>query len=74
MPDKAVLTNLHSAIQEVIDAMANKELKTASLKLEKVNNTIDVYLDSTSDDEILVELSKYQLLAEHLQNKLNASE
>ncbi|MEQ3691280.1 MAG: hypothetical protein ABNG98_07165 [Flavobacterium sp.] len=74
MPDKAALTNLHSAIQEVIDAMANKELKTASLKLEKVNNTIDVYLDSTSDDEILVELSKYQLLAEHLQNKLNASE
>jgi ABC-type phosphate transport system auxiliary subunit len=74
MPDNAALTNLHSAIQEVIDAMANKELKTASLKLEKVNNTIDVYLDSTSDDEILVELSKYQLLAEHLQNKLNASE
>lgn len=74
MPDKAALTNLHSAIQEVIDAMANNELKTASLKLEKVNNTIDVYLDSTSDDEILVELSKYQLLAEHLQNKLNASE
>lgn len=74
MPNKTALTNLHSAIQEVIDAIANKEFRTASLKLEKVNNTIEVYLDTTSDDEVLVELSKYQVLAQHLQNKLNASE
>ena len=74
MPNKTVLTNLHSAIQEVIDAIASKEFRTASLKLEKVNNTIETYLDTTSDDEILVELSKYQVLAQHLQNKLNASE
>jgi ABC-type phosphate transport system auxiliary subunit len=74
MPDKTALTNLHSAIQEVIDAIASKEFRTASLKLEKVNNTIETYLDTTSDDEILVELSKYQVLAQHLQNKLNESE
>ncbi|WP_264559014.1 hypothetical protein [Flavobacterium sp. N2270] len=74
MPNKTVLTNLHSAIQEVIDAIARKELKTASLKLEKIKTEIDNYLDATSDDEILVELSKYQVLAQHLQNKLNASE
>lgn len=74
MPNKTALTNLHSAIQEVIDAIASKEFRTASLKLEKVNNTIETYLDTTSDDEILVELSKYQVLAQHLQNKLNASE
>ncbi len=74
MPDKTALTNLHSAIQEVIDAIASKEFRTASLKLEKVNNTIETYLDTTSDDEILVELSKYQVLALHLQNKLNESE
>ena len=69
MPDNTALTNLHSAIQEVIDAIASKEFRTASLKLEKVNNTIETYLDTTSDDEILVELSKYQVLAQHLQNK-----
>lgn len=74
MLDKTALTNLHSAIQEVIDAIANKEFRTASLKLEKVNNTIEAYLDTTSGDEVLVELSKYQVLAQHLQNKLNASE
>ena len=74
MPNKTVLTNLHSAIQEVIDAIARKELKTASLKLEKTKTEIDNYLDTTSDDEILVELSKYQVLAQHLQNKLNESE
>ena len=74
MPNKTALTNLHSAIQEVIDAIASKEFRTASLKLEKVSNTIETYLDTTSDDEILVELSKYQVLAQHLQNKLNASE
>ena len=74
MPNKTALTNLHSAIQEVIDAIASKEFRTASLKLEKVSNTIETYLDTTSDDDILVELSKYQVLAQHLQNKLNASE
>ena len=74
MPNKTVLTNLHSAIQEVIDAIASKELKSASLKLEITKTEIDNYLDTTSDDEILVELSKYQVLAQHLQNKLNESE
>lgn len=74
MPNKTVLTNLHSAIQEVIDAIARKELKTASLKLEKIKTEIDNYLDAISDDEILVELSKYQVLTQHLQNKLNESE
>ena len=74
MSDKTALTNLHSAIQEVIDAIANKEFRTASSKLEKVNNTIEAYLDTTSNDEVLVELSKYQVLAQHLQNTLNASE
>lgn len=74
MPNKTALTNLHSSIQEVIDAIASKEFRTASLKLEKVNNTIETYLDTTSDDEILVELSKYLVLAQHLQNKLNESE
>ncbi|WP_430400919.1 hypothetical protein [Flavobacterium sp.] len=74
MPNKKVLTNFHSAIQEVIDAIARKELKSASLKLEITKTEIDNYLDTTSDDEILVELSKYQVLAQHLQNKLNESE
>ncbi|WP_320815596.1 hypothetical protein [Flavobacterium sp.] len=74
MLDKTALTNLHSAIQEVIDAIANKEFRTASLKLEKVNNTIDTYIDTSSNNETLIELSKYQVLAQHLQNKLNESE
>lgn len=74
MSNKTTLANLHTAIQEVIDAIASKEFRTASLKLEKVNRAIETLLDTTSDDAFLVELSKYQMLADHLLNKLNASE
>lgn len=66
--------HLNSEIQIIIDAMADKEFKTANDKLVTVSDTIDDLIDTTEDDELLVELSKYQVMLNHLHIKLNASE
>ncbi|NHN24899.1 hypothetical protein FIA58_004340 [Flavobacterium jejuense] len=68
------LTQLHNEIQTIIDAMAVKELKTANTKLVSVSDTIDDLIDTTEDDEMLVELGKYQVMLNHLHIKLNAAE
>ena len=54
--------------------MASKEYKTANNKLVEVSDIIDDLLDTTEDDAFLVEISKYQVLLNHLQVKLNAAE
>ena len=66
--------NIHSEIQEIIDSIAKKEYKTANSKIELVNNKLNDLLDTSTDDEFLREISKYLVLVEHLQNKLNESE
>lgn len=68
------LTYLHNEIQKIIDAMAVKEFRTANNKLVAISDELDDLLDMTEDDDILVELSKYQVLLNHLQIKLNAAE
>ncbi|NJM79216.1 MAG: hypothetical protein HC854_05445 [Flavobacterium sp.] len=68
------LTQLNKGIQVIIDAMASKEYKTANNKLAEVSDVIDDLIDTTEDDAVLVEISKYQVLLNHLQVKLNASE
>jgi hypothetical protein len=61
-------------IQEIIDAISKKEYKTANSKIELIHNKLNDLLDTSVDDEFLREISKYQVLVEHLQNKLNESE
>lgn len=68
------LTYLHNEIQKIIDAMAVKEFRTANNKLVAISDELDDLLDITEDDDLLVELSKYQVLLNHLQIKLNAAE
>ena len=58
-------------IQLIIDAMAIKNFTDASCKLIEVSNSIDHLIDVTTDEEILVELTKYQLLLNHLQLKMS---
>ena len=72
--DQEQLTNLNNEIQIIIDAMASKEYKTANNKLVEVSDIIDDLIDTTEDDAFLVEISKYQVLLNHLQVKLNAAE
>ena len=68
------LTHLNNEIQIIIDAIAVKEFKKANNKLAEVGDIIDDLVDTTEDDDLLVEISKYQVLLNHLQVKLNASE
>lgn len=65
---------INSEIQEIIDSISKREYKTANSKIELVNNKLNDLLDTSVDDEFLREVSKYQVLVEHLQNKLNESE
>jgi hypothetical protein len=74
MLDKAILLDLQLKIQAIIDNIASKEFKSANTKLEAVNNELETLLDSTTNDEVILELSKYQMLAEHLSNKINTAE
>jgi hypothetical protein len=68
------LTYLHKEVQAIIDAMAVKEFRTANNKLVIISDELDDLLDTTADEDLLVELSKYQVLLNHLQIKLNAAE
>lgn len=74
MLDKEILNNLHKNMQTIIDCIANKEFKTANSKLEKIDNEVTSFLDENTNDEMIIELSKFQILVEHLQNKLNKAE
>lgn len=68
------LTILHAEVQKVIDAIASKEFKTANNTLVKINDEIEELLDTTTNESFIVELSKYQILLDHLRNKINTSE
>lgn len=74
MLDKTILLDLQLKIQAVIDNIASKEFRTANTKLEAVNNELDSLLDCTTDDAMVLEISKYQILAKHLSNKINTAE
>ncbi len=65
---------LHKEVQNIIDAMAVKEYKTANNKLVIITEIVDELIDTTADDALLIEFSKYQIVLQHLQKKLNQSE
>ncbi|MCO6163722.1 hypothetical protein [Flavobacterium sp. NRK F7] len=65
---------LHKEVQNIIDAMAVKEYKTANNKLVVITEIIEELIDTTTDDRLLIEFSKYQIVLQHLQKKLNQSE
>ena len=61
-------------IQLIIDNMAIKNFSEASIKLIEVSDDLDVMLDSTDDEAILREISKYQVLLNHLQIKMSTKD
>ncbi|VXC39579.1 conserved hypothetical protein [Flavobacterium sp. 9AF] len=65
---------LHREIQTILDAMAVKEYKKANNKLVIINDIIDELIDTTQDEAMLIEFSKYQIMLEHLQSKLKHAE
>ena len=61
-------------IQLIIDNMAIKNFSEASIKLIEVSDDLDDMMDVTDDEIVLREISKYQVLLNHLQIKMSTKE
>lgn len=58
-------------IQEIIDFIAANKVAEANSKLLEVSEYLDDLLDTTENDDTMIELSKYQVLLNHLNLKIN---
>lgn len=62
---------LKNDTQEIIDALASKKHDLTKEKLANLSNKINDLIDNTTNKDFLREISKYQVLVEHLKNKVN---
>ena len=72
MEDK--FSEIKKDIQLIIDCMAIKNFSEASIKLIEVSDDLDDMLDETDDEVVMREISKYQVLLNHLQIKMSTKE
>ena len=63
---------LKTNVQEIIDLIAAKNAKEANNKLVEVSDQLDDFLDFSDEDEDLIEISKYQVLLNQLQQRIIA--
>lgn len=68
--DKNKFRDLKIGVQEIIDLIASKNGKEANNKLVEVSEELDEMLDHTDEDEDLIEISKYQVLLNQLQQRI----
>ena len=61
---------LKNDTQEVIDSLASKKNDVAKEKLANLSDKINDLIDNTKNEDFLREVSKYQVLVEHLKSKL----
>lgn len=61
---------LKANVQEIIDLIAAKNVKEANNKLVEVSDQLDDFLDFSDEDEDLIEISKYQVLLNQLQQRI----
>ena len=64
--------DLKKGIQEIIDLIASRNSKEANNKLVDISEDLDELLDFAEEDEDLIEISKYQVLLNQLQQKIIA--
>ena len=64
-------TEIKKDIQLIIDQMVIENFSEASILLIEVSNVLDEMLDATDDEVLLREISKYQILLNHLQIKMS---
>ena len=69
MKDK--FSDIKKEIQLIIDNMALNNISQASILLIKVGEDLDNMLDISMDEAELIEISKYQVLLNHLQIKMS---
>jgi mannitol/fructose-specific phosphotransferase system IIA component (Ntr-type) len=62
---------LKNGVQEIIDLIAVNDNKSANSKLLEISEKLDDLLDHSEEDEDLMEISKYQVLLNHLFKKIN---
>lgn len=62
---------LKKDVQEVIDLIAAKQYQKAIEKLSAAGDMLDDLLDHSDDDEDLIEISRYQVLLNQLQQKIH---
>ena len=67
-------TTIKKDIQLIIDNMVIKNFSEASIKLIEVSDDLDDMMDATDDEIVLREISKYQVLLNHLQIKMSTKE
>ena len=72
MEDK--FSEIKKDIQLIIDNMAIKNFSEASIKLIEVSDDLDDMMDASDDEIVLREISKYQVLLNHLQIKMSTKE
>ncbi|PKH67975.1 hypothetical protein CXF59_05740 [Flavobacterium sp. ALD4] len=63
---------LNKNVQEIIDLIASKNAKEANNKLVEVSDDLDDLLDYSEEDDELMEISRYQVLLNQLQQKIIA--
>ncbi|HEU4788472.1 MAG TPA: hypothetical protein VFS71_02210 [Flavobacterium sp.] len=68
--DKNKFSELKSGVQEIIDFIASKNAREANNKLVEVSEELDEMLDHLEEDEDLIEISKYQVLLNQLQQRI----
>ena len=69
-----IFSEIKKDIQLIIDNMAIKNFSEASIKLIEVSDDWDDMTDATDDEIVLREISKYQVLLNHLQIKMSTKE
>ena len=69
-----IFSEIKKDIQLIIDNMAIKNFSEASIKLIEVSDDLDDMMDATDDEMVLREISKYQVLLNHLQIKMSTKE
>ena len=67
-------TTIKKDIQLIIDNLAIKIFSEASIKLIEVSDDLNDIMDATDDVFVLREISKYQVLLNHLQIKMSTKE
>ena len=68
------ISKIKKDIQLIIDTMAVQNFSDASIKLVAVSDELDDLIDTTDDEETMVEIAKYQVLLNHLQIKMSTKE
>jgi hypothetical protein len=70
--DDNKFTDLKKGVQEIIDLIGARNAQEANNKLVDVSEVLDELLDYSDDDEDLIEISKYQVLLNQLQQSILA--